>query len=237
MATATKRRKTNKKVSVKNTLTELNCKLINGSEELIDSTVITGEKYQKLFAKTLKKSEPLVEKQVDIMFDTIESVRDQFEFGTVRFKKLIGWNGKTLKKFRKNATKNIDTLRKNAEETVETIQNELGFTVKAEVKASPAAPTAKKTRTTKTVTRKTRVTPKRAKSAAKATKNVVAGLQAIDGIGPKMEQVLQAGGIKTIKAISKASVARIEKAIAKSGSNFRAVNPESWIAQAIKLAK
>lgn len=217
-ATTTKRRKRARKATVKNTLTDLNLSMINSSEELIENTLLTGEKYQKLFAKTLKKSEPLVGKQVDIMFDTIESIKDQFDFGTVRFKKLIGWNDKTIKNFRKNATKSITSFRKNAEEKIEDIQEE----ITSRVTSTPAK--VKKT-----------VSPK-AKS-RKVTSTKVKDLKVIDGIGPKMEKILHAGGIKTVDALAKASISKIERVIEKSGSNFRAINPESWLAQAKKIAK
>ena len=242
-ATATKRRRSTKKVSVKNTLADLNSKLINSSEELIDNTIVTGEKYQKLFAKSLKKTEPIVEKQVDIMFDTLESLKEQFDFGTVRFKKLIGWNGKTLKTFRKNAEKNIKSIRKTAEDRIESIQNDLNIGTKETVEAPKVAKTltrkvrtvAKNVKAVKVTAKK--VTPKKVVAKKVATTKNITGLQIIDGIGPKMEQVLQAGGIKTVNGLAKASVAKLEKVIEQSGSNFRAINTKSWIAQASKIAK
>lgn len=257
-ATTAKKRRSTKKVSVKSTLTNLNNTLINNSEELIETSVATGEKYQKLFVKSLKKTQPLVDKQVDIVFDTLESIKDQYDFGTVRFKKLIGWNDKTLNNWKKNARKNLKELRKNAEETVtdirktaeETVENfqvELG--VRAKAVPAPVAAT-KSTKATKKVVKRAakkatkKVTAKKAavkRVAKKVTaEKIVAtatGLKAVDGIGPKMEQVLAAGGIKTINGLAKASVKRVENVIAKSGSNFRAINPESWIAQAKKMAK
>lgn len=184
--TATKRRNAVKKVNVKNTLNDLNSALINGSEELIDAAVVTGEKYQKLFAKSVKKTTPLVEKQVDIAFETIESLKDQFDFGTVRFKKLIGWNDKTIAKFRKNATKRVETIRKNAEETIDAVQTELNEFIPAipaptkaikevEVVAKKAA-----VKTRKVAARKTKAVKKTAKATvANADLKVIDGLSLI----------------------------------------------------------
>jgi len=218
-ATTTKKRKSTKRPTVKKTLNDLNLTLINTSEELIEGSITTGEKYQKLIAKSIKKSQPIIEKNVDIAFDTLESIKDQVDFGTVRFKKLIGWNDKTIKNFRKNATNRVKTFRKNAEDRIEDIQNDITARVTGETEKAE------------------KVVTSRAKSVTRKTATVANDLKAIDGIGPKMEKVLRAGGIKTIKGLAGSTVAKIEKAIEKSGSSFRAVNAGSWIAQAKKLAK
>ncbi len=237
-ATATKRRKAAKKVNVKNTLNDLNSALINGSEELIDAAVITGEKYQKLFAKSVKKSTPLVEKQVDIVFETIESLKDQFDFGTVRFKKLIGWNDKTIAKFRKNATKRVETLKKNAEEIIDDVQTELNERIPA-IPAPTKAVKEVEVIAKKAVVKTRKVAARKTKEVAKTAKAVVSNtdLKVIDGIGPKMEKVLKAGGIKTIKALSRASATTVENAIEKSGASLRGANVKSWISQAKKINK
>ena len=121
MATATKSKRRNKKESNSPKVwKEFNSRLINTSEDLIDTTLSTGEKYQNLIAKSLKKGEPLIEKQVSIFFDTLEGLKEQYEFGSDRFKKLIEW-----KKIKKSANDRIDTIKKTANETVENVQAEL----------------------------------------------------------------------------------------------------------------
>ena len=219
MATATKRRKKTRKVSIKKSLVDFNSRLVNTSEEMIDETVLTGEKYQKLFAKTLKKSEPIIEKQVDIVFDTLEGIKDQYQFGAERFRKLIGW-----KDIKKSTEKTIKSIRKNAEERVDAIQDEIQVRAK-----SIGLPTTVKSVKTETRKAATKVAP--------TAKKVQTDLKVIDGIGPKMEGILKAGGIKSVEALAKSNVTQIEKAIAKSGSSFRAINPESWLKQAKKQSK
>lgn len=235
-ATATKRRKTAKKASVKNTLADLNNALINNSEELIDAAVITGEKYQKLFAKSVKKSTPLVEKQVDIVFDTIESLKDQFDFGTVRFKKLIGWNDKAVAKFRKNATKRVEAIKNNVEETIDAVQTELNERIPA-IPAPTKAIKEVEVVAKKAVVKTKKVAARKTKAVAKTTKVVANDLKVIDGIGPKMEKVLKAGGIKTINALAKASATTVENTIEKSGASLRGASVKSWISQAKKINK
>ena len=209
-ATATRKRKATKRVDVKKTMTNINETLINTTEDIIENTVETGEKYQKLFAKTLKKSEPIIEKQVDIVFDTFESLKDQYEFGTVRFKKLIGWNDKKVAKFRKDANKRINIWRKKAEDVVESVQEDLSVVNK--VIPAPS-------KTTKS-------------STTRASK-----LTVIDGIGPKLEKALKSGGINTVNALAKSNVTKLNKIIEKAGPRFRNVNPGKWIKEAKAITK
>ncbi len=217
-ATAAKKRKTTSKVNLKKSLTDLNVRLVNTSEDVIEGTVATGEKYQKLFAKTLKRTEPLIEKQVDIVFDTMESLKDQYDFGTVRFKKLIGW-----KNLKKSTTNTLKSIKKNAEEKVDAIQTEFNVRTKSVnapskvKKATPVKVASKKVTTAKTVK--------------------MTDLKVIDGIGPKMERILNTGGIKSIDALAKSTISKVEKAIEKSGSSFRGINAEAWLTQAKQIIK
>ena len=209
-ATATRKKKAARRVDVKKTVNNINETLINTTEELIDNTVITGEKYQKLFSKSLKKSQPIIEKQVDMAFDTLESIKDQYEFGTVRFKKLIGWNDKKAVKFRKDATKRFNSWRKKAEDVVESVQEDLSVVNKI-------VPAPSKT--------------------SKATVVKMNDLKVIDGIGPKLEKVLKTGGITTINALSKTNVTKLNKLVEKAGPRFRNVNPTKWINEAKSIIK
>jgi len=214
--TATKtRRKTAKRNSVKTRIQDLNSTLIETSEDIIDGAVVTGEKYQKLLAKSIKKSEPIIEKQVDLVFDTVETLKGQFDHGTGRFKKLIGWNDKTLKNWRKNAEKRVKNLRKSAEETIDNVQDE----VAAIVKDAPK-----------------KVTPKAKKVTRKVNKTATS-LTDINGVGPKMAKIFNTQGINTIEELASSTTTRIIKIIEVSGISLPSANPEAWIMEAKKLAK
>ena len=243
--TKAKKAKDNK-TNLKSTLNELNCVLVDTSEDLIENAVKTGEKYQKLFAKSIKKSQPLMEKNVDMFFDTVEGILDQAETSTVRFKKLIGWNDKLVTKWRKRAEKNITELRKDVEETIETVQSEIieripGMEQPVKKAATSTKTAAKKATTTaKKVVKKT--TTKATAAAKKTTKKpatrvrIKKGLQAINAISPKAEKILIAAGFTTVEKIAKATAANIEAAIEKSGAPIK-VDAKSWIAQSIKISK
>ena len=119
-------------------------------------------------------------------------------------------------------------------------------------KASPK----KKTTPKKTVAKKTpakkpavkKVTPKKpvavrkapakrkpvAKRATRAPK--LDNLKVVEGIGPKIEQLLQAAGIKTYAQLSKASITKLKKVLSEAGSRFQMHDPTTWPQQS-KLAQ
>lgn len=92
MANQTKRRQTlkNGRTSVLNSVKTIQNQLVDLSEVAIEETVATGVKYQKLAVKAIKKSEPLMEKQVDIIFDTAEEIYAQLGKSNKRFQRLFG---------------------------------------------------------------------------------------------------------------------------------------------------
>lgn len=57
-------------------------------------------------------------------------------------------------------------------------------------------------------------------------------LKAVEGIGPKIEQLLHADGIKTWKALSEAAVSRVQGILDNAGSRFKLADPETWGQQA-----
>ncbi len=57
-------------------------------------------------------------------------------------------------------------------------------------------------------------------------------LKKIEGIGPKIEQLLYAEGIYTWDALSKTEVKAIQIILDNAGPRFRVHNPESWPFQA-----
>jgi predicted flap endonuclease-1-like 5' DNA nuclease len=60
-------------------------------------------------------------------------------------------------------------------------------------------------------------------------------LKAIEGIGPKIEKLLHADGIKTWKALSETSLDTLNRILEAAGSNFQLADPGTWSKQA-KLA-
>lgn len=57
-------------------------------------------------------------------------------------------------------------------------------------------------------------------------------LKAVEGIGPKIEALLKAHGIKTWTDLAAATPAQIREILARGGERFALANPESWPDQA-----
>jgi large subunit ribosomal protein L27 len=57
-------------------------------------------------------------------------------------------------------------------------------------------------------------------------------LKIIEGIGPKIEQILQEAGIDTWEALANASVERLREILEAAGSRYQMHDPSTWPAQA-----
>lgn len=57
-------------------------------------------------------------------------------------------------------------------------------------------------------------------------------LKIVEGIGPKIEQMFQAVGIKTWKALSETSVASCQEVLNGGGDRYKVHDPSSWPMQA-----
>lgn len=69
----------------------------------------------------------------------------------------------------------------------------------------------------------------------KADKKKPDDLKVVEGIGPKITELLGAGGIQTFKQLAEAEVSRIKELLSHGGPRFSMADPSSWPAQA-KLA-
>lgn len=61
-------------------------------------------------------------------------------------------------------------------------------------------------------------------------------LKIIEGIGPKIEELLNADGIRTWRDLADAEVNHIRAILDKAGKSFRLANPETWPEQAALAA-
>ncbi len=62
-------------------------------------------------------------------------------------------------------------------------------------------------------------------------------LTKITGVGPKIQQLLNAGGIMTYSDLAKAKKATVEKILEDAGPRFNAHDPSTWMKQAKELVK
>lgn len=95
------------------------------------------------------------------------------------------------------------------------------------------APAAKKTPAKKAATKKTAAKAPAARQMSKAGKDE---LTKIEGIGPKIEQLLNKKGITTYADLAKAKKATLSAILDEAGSRFKMHDPATWAEQA-KLAE
>jgi predicted flap endonuclease-1-like 5' DNA nuclease len=57
-------------------------------------------------------------------------------------------------------------------------------------------------------------------------------LKIVEGIGPKIEELLKAGGINNWTELSTSTVERLKEILTEAGERFRLANPSTWSKQA-----
>lgn len=186
--TQTKKDLTQRRNEVKKTVGKAHDTVLTTAEELVEGFVSTGEKWQKLIAKTIKNSKPILNKQVDIVFDGIETFQGQLKKGNKRVKKLTGVDPiKVADQVREETGKIISIVQKTAQQAedrvsdiVDTVEDRTKFSIKkaekaakkVEGKAKTSAKKAKKTvkkveGKAKTSAKKTKKTVKKARKSIK----------------------------------------------------------------------
>jgi len=90
------------------------------------------------------------------------------------------------------------------------------------------------TKSTKKATAKKSPSAKKAttKKAVVANKTTKDNLKKIEGVGPKIEKLMNEAGIMTWKDLSKAKVATLKNILAEAGPRFKMHNPTTWAKQA-----
>jgi predicted flap endonuclease-1-like 5' DNA nuclease len=121
---ATKKNKKQDKLGkAKAIVKKINSDLIDASFNAIETTVKTGEKWQKLTAKLVKKAEPLTKKQINMVVETAESIKGQLDNSTERLKTLVGYDPSMLDNAKKMIKEN--PLVEKAEEMKDKVQKEV----------------------------------------------------------------------------------------------------------------
>jgi predicted flap endonuclease-1-like 5' DNA nuclease len=103
----------------------------------------------------------------------------------------------------------------------------------APVKKAAAKPATEKAAPVKKAV--TKPVAKKAAPAKKAAAKKADDLKRIEGIGPKIEGLLNAAGISTFSGLSKASKKKLADVLSTAGARFRMAKPDTWQEQS-KLA-
>lgn len=156
--TETKKNMTKTRNEVKKSLGQVHDTVLTTTDEFVDGLIVTGEKWQKLFAKALKNSKPILNKQIDILFDGIETLQVQVKDGNKRIKKLTGVDPQKV------AGQVEDRVREETDKIISLVQR---TAQKAEDTATEAVKTVESK--TKTTSKKAKKTAKKVQSKAKKT--------------------------------------------------------------------
>lgn len=77
---------------VKETATNINKAGLETAENVLDSAVATGKEWQGVARKAVNGGLELADKQQEIVFDTLDAVKEQFSEGAKRFRGLFSNN-------------------------------------------------------------------------------------------------------------------------------------------------
>ncbi len=109
----------------------------------------------------------------------------------------------------------------------------------------PKAKINTKTKATKAVSEVVATTTKTTKAASKLVGKVVSkkvtsaidDLTKIEGIGPKIAELLKADGIETFEKLAKSGVETVKNILTNAGKRYQMHDPSTWVAQAKLAAK
>lgn len=242
MATQTSNTKTSdqRKTQVKDNVKKFHDGILKTSEDILNGSVKAGEKWQELVAKALKKSEPIAEKNIDILFDTAEKVKVEVETGANRVKDLFGIEDKLFDGI-KDKIINNDLFKKFKGEVEEIVEEVADTDI---VKRARKAATEVKVEITdvieeikddarEAVESIKEKTPKASKTATK--KVATEDLKIINGIGPKLESILHEAGVHTFADLIAQGTTGLQEILNNAGSRYKSFDPSEWVEQAKAL--
>ena len=218
---------------IKEKATKINKVALKTSNEIVEETIATGEQWQNLVAKTLRKGTVLFGKQQDMVLTGLEMLKDQYSYGNKRLRKLLT-SKPTSSKTPSSTTKKAAAAAKT-EKSIDQVMEaatKAEKVVKETVKKSVKKVTAKKSAPAK-APQKPAAAPK-AKAIPTATEKKF-DLTLIEGIGPKIQELLVKAGITNFDQLANSSPADLKNILTEAGTRFQMHDPSTWAAQA-KLA-
>jgi len=244
--------------NVRNTAKKINKEVMKTSEVIVDEALVAGENWTKVMAKAMKTGTALFGKQQDLVLDALEGIKGQTVTGTKRFGKLIGFA--SISKSVKNATKEakakveetrqsideaydkvvsidiVKTVNETVDKVTTTAKETIADTRQAIEEVLDVDVKAKKTVAKKAVKKTAKKVTKQATAKKVATKKVAKvvadDLKTIEGIGPKMEIILNDAGIKTFKQLATTKVSTVKEILAAAGPRYNMHDPSNWGKQA-----
>ncbi|MEZ4887762.1 MAG: DUF4332 domain-containing protein [Chitinophagales bacterium] len=232
--------KTAKQLKQKNNGLKAQAKVLNKvalevSEDLIDVAIKGGKVSQQIFGKVLNGGITLFGMQQDLVLSTMEQVAERVAKNE-QLQKVVAVPTQYFNRFKKTAEDTTTKVKETFAAQAKKAKNEVVDAVNDiadELHITEAVETAK----TEVVEAVANVKKELVATVKKATKTIDAGVetadfQKIDGIGPKVAEILVDAGIITFEQLAKSSTQEIEEVLVEAGSQYKKFNPAPWIEQA-----
>jgi predicted flap endonuclease-1-like 5' DNA nuclease len=231
--TKNKNKETSTLATIKTKAANINQIALKTSNEIVEETIATGEQWQNLLAKTLKKGTKLFGKQQDMVFSGLEMLKDQYSYGNKRLRKLL-----TFEPIKSKTPKTATNKPAATAKTSKDIDEVMDAATKAEKAVTTTAkkvikPVAAKKATIAATPKKPAVAKEKKAIPTKTAKTI--NLTLIEGVGPKIQELLNNAGIVNFDQLAAASPADLKKILTDAGTRFQMHDPSTWAAQA-KLA-
>jgi len=234
---------------VKDTAQSIHQYNIETAEEILEVAMEGGKAWQNFLAKSLKNGINFFGQQQDITLTALEDMKKQYDLGNLNLKQLFKFNFSfsgevpAAKSVAKKTAAKAKVAKKVTAKKV-TAKKVTAKTTKPATKKVTVKATAKKVtaKVTKPATKKVATKATAKKVTAKVTKPVTTkaaaknNLRTIEGIGPKIEALLNKGGIVTFQQLADAPQATLVAILAAAGPRYKMHNPATWNQQAALAA-
>lgn len=168
-----------------------------------------------------------------MVFSGLEMLKDQYSYGNKRLRKLL-----TFEPIKSKTPKTATNKPAATAKTSKDIDEVMDAATKAEKAVTTTAkkvtkPVAAKKATIAATPKKPAVAKEKKAIPTKTAKAI--NLTLIEGVGPKIQELLNNAGIVNFDQLAAASPADLKKILTDAGTRFQMHDPSTWAAQA-KLA-
>ena len=202
----------------------LHTEVLTISDELVEETIATGERWQNLMRKALKNGVKVYGKQQDLAFDTLESLKDQYNTGTKRLKKLVGFDTEEAKKAFEETIKTTTAKAKNTiQNIIESDELEaIEKTAKKAIRKTTGRVKTAAKRATKSATKASASVAKSATTAKEAVKKAVENTD-LENIETTAKKAVRktTGRVKTAAKRATKSATKASASVAKSATTAK----------------
>jgi len=206
---------------------------VDKSYDLLDRFFSTAEKAQGVFAKTLEKGVQLLGVGQDRLLNKLEFLKDQYEKEELTLTDFLPF--KTPEVAKESPAEALDQTIAKAKKAATAAAKQVATKKKATPKKSKTSgTTAAPKAAAPEATAPKATAPKKVAAKATTTKKVKDNLKTINGIGPKMESLLNAAGITTFVELANASQESLAAILEAAGPRYNLFDTSTWNAQALE---